>query len=72
MRGPGSANFDFSLVKSFTLREGLRLNFRAETFNTFNNVNFGAPAANLNAPNFARLTSASNSRVWQAAIKLNW
>jgi hypothetical protein len=72
MRGPGSTNFDLSLVKTFALRERLRLMFRAETFNAFNNVNFGNPAANLSAPNFARLTSAGPSRVWQAATKLQW
>jgi hypothetical protein len=72
MRGPGSTNFDLSLVKTFALHERLHLNFRAETFNAFNNVNFGLPAANLSAPNFGRLTSASASRVWQAAMKLQW
>jgi hypothetical protein len=72
MRAPGATNFDLSLVKSFPLTERAHLNFRAETFNAFNNVNFSAPAANLSAPNFARLTAAGSSRVWQVAMKLNW
>ncbi|MBI3210358.1 MAG: TonB-dependent receptor [Candidatus Solibacter usitatus] len=72
MRGPGASIVDVSLAKNFRLGESLRLTYRAEAFNAFNNVNFGNPAASLLAPNFARLTSASGSRVWQMALKMNW
>jgi len=40
MRGPGFQNWDISLIKRFALRERLDLEFRAESFNTFNHTNF--------------------------------
>ena len=36
-------NWDLSIFKDFVLREGLRLQFRAETFNALNTVRFGSP-----------------------------
>jgi hypothetical protein len=36
-----------SLSKETLLREGLRLQFRAEVFNIFNHPNFGLPAASV-------------------------
>ncbi len=35
-RGPGFVDFDFSLAKTFSLREKFRFQFRAEVFNLFN------------------------------------
>src|SRR5262249_54890754 len=40
IRGPGIANFDFSLNKNWRVRERYSLQFRAEMFNLFNRVNF--------------------------------
>jgi hypothetical protein len=40
LRGPGFQNWDISLIKRFALRERLDLEFRAESFNTFNHTNF--------------------------------
>ena len=42
--GPGVANLDLSLIKSFPFREGGAVQFRAEFFNIFNHANFGLPA----------------------------
>ena len=72
LRAPGLTDFSFALMKFFNLSENLRLQFRAEAFNAFNNVNFNAPASNLNAGTFGRLTAAGDSRVYQAAMKLQW
>ena len=41
--GPGFANTDLSVAKSFSIREGLRFQLRAEAFNVFNHVNLGQP-----------------------------
>jgi hypothetical protein len=41
--GPGLADVDFSIVKNTPISEGVSLQFRAETFNIFNRVNFGPP-----------------------------
>jgi hypothetical protein len=47
MTGPGFVNFDLSLFKStpLSVREGARLEFRAEMFNLFNRANFGIPSS---------------------------
>jgi hypothetical protein len=43
LRGPGYRNFDFSVLKDTPLREGVRLQLRAEVFNLFNHPNFASP-----------------------------
>ncbi|MBV9929119.1 MAG: TonB-dependent receptor [Acidobacteria bacterium] len=43
LRGPGYRNFDFSVFKETPLREGVRLQLRAEIFNLFNHPNFSSP-----------------------------
>jgi hypothetical protein len=40
LRGPGFQNWDITLSKKFMLREKTQLQFRAESFNTFNHTNF--------------------------------
>jgi hypothetical protein len=48
--GPGIANVDFSIAKSFdlsVLREATRLEFRGEMFNLFNTPNFSQPGSGV-------------------------
>ena len=50
LRGPGLANWDFSLVKDTALPfigEQGRLQFRAEVFNILNHANFGMPSGTV-------------------------
>ena len=72
--GPGLFNVDSAMVKSFPIRESLRLQFRAEAFNLFNRVNFDNPVSTLNSPLFGHLTTESNepSRVLQFALRLTF
>lgn len=70
--GPASVNSDFSLLKDFMIREPFRLQFRAEMFNAFNQVNFGNPTTAVNSGAFGRLRSASEARVIQFGLKLLW
>jgi hypothetical protein len=44
LRGPGYANCDTAIVKSFPLGGGRKMQFRGEIFNAFNRANFGLPA----------------------------
>jgi len=47
LMGPGFVNFDLSLEKNtpVKIREGSRLEFRADFFNLFNRTNFGPPGS---------------------------
>jgi hypothetical protein len=72
--GPGFENLDFSVFKSFPIRESVKLEFRAEFFNILNHPNFGNPSANL-APasigSFGKITSTiGDPRDIQFALKL--
>jgi hypothetical protein len=70
IRAFGSLNENLSLLKNFRIREGHRLQLRGEFFNAFNRVNFGGPAANINAPaNYGRITSAAPPRSIQLVAK---
>jgi hypothetical protein len=44
LRGPGFAQFDLSLQKSFHLREGMKIAVGAEAYNLFNHPNFAIPS----------------------------
>ena len=57
-------------MRDFDLVRQTRLQFRAEVFNLFNQVNFGLPVADLNSSNFGRVLSAGPPRLMQFALKL--
>lgn len=67
--GPGAANIDMSLRKSFRIREGHALQVRWEAFNALNHVNLGDPEGDLNQKGFGRITSASSARIMQVSLK---
>jgi len=46
------------------------MQFRAEFFNVFNNVNFNSPGATVGTTNFGRITSARDPRILQMTLKL--
>jgi hypothetical protein len=69
MIGPGMANADVGLFKNFPVREGHKLQFRAEAFNSLNQVVFGQPGNNVSATNFGKIQSAGSPRVMQFALK---
>jgi Carboxypeptidase regulatory-like domain len=71
VRGFNLLNENVSLGKSFSFRERLRLDFRAEAFNIFNRTIFASPNANINSNTFGQVTAQSNSpRQLQLALKL--
>jgi hypothetical protein len=78
LRGPGRQNWNLSLFKEFVINEsrGSRVEFRAESFNTFNHTQFGGPgqnggiSTNLGSSNFGAITSAWDPRVFQLGLKL--
>jgi hypothetical protein len=51
------------------IRESMNLQFRAEFFNIFNNVNFVLPNNDISSPNFGQIQAAQAGRVVQLALK---
>lgn len=72
VRGPGIDKWDMSLFKNFKFREKLNFQFRAETFNTFNNVNFDQVSTTFGAGNFGQVVSARDPRIMQLGLKMEF
>ena len=82
--GPGLDTWDFSVMKDTSLREGLRLEFRAEIFNLLDRANFNTPnlivftpptTANptgLSGTAGAITSTSTTSRQVQFGLKLLW
>ena len=47
----------------------MNVQFRAEFFNIFNNVNFRLPDNDINSPTFGYITAAQPGRIVQLALK---
>lgn len=71
-RGPRFASVDLSVGRSFSLREGWRIEFRAEAFNALNNVNLFLPNADLSLASFGRSTQAHDARTLQGSLRLSF
>ena len=66
-------DWDQSLFRRLRLSERFNLEFRAEAFNLFNWVNFGAPDSNVGDPGFGIISSTTMSpRILQLALKLSF
>ena len=69
-RGPGLGNWDFSAYKDFKIHEGRQyFQFRGESFNLFNNVNFGNPGGTFGTSSFGVISSAAAAREIQLGLK---
>jgi hypothetical protein len=69
MRGPGLANFDFTLAKNIHLAERQYFQFRTELFNAFNHPNFGPPNIARDSSGFGQILTAANARIIQFGLK---
>jgi hypothetical protein len=68
--GPGYANVDFALAKTWTPGgPGRQLEFRWEIFNLFNRANFDLPNRIFGTPNFGRIFSAKSPREMQFGLR---
>jgi hypothetical protein len=69
--GPGSVNFDLSFFKNTRIVEGKTVQFRAEAFNAFNQVNLNNPAVSVSdRARFGAITGAASARIMQLGLKL--
>jgi len=73
VRGPGFANYNVSLFRSFVLHEQARLEFRAEAYNLTNSPHFANPIANVSDANFGQSNSTlpyEPERRLQVAVRI--
>jgi len=67
---PGSTTWDISILKRTRVSsDGNMLEFRAQFFNAFNNVNFQQPGNFMNTPTFGVISGAENAREIEIALK---
>ncbi|HTH53418.1 MAG TPA: carboxypeptidase regulatory-like domain-containing protein [Edaphobacter sp.] len=74
-RGPGFNNVDSSIFKDFNVKDAMRVQFRAEAFNTLNTPQFAQPGTLdfTNKAAFSSITSLrNNARLLQLALKLSF
>ena len=73
--GPGEINFDMALLRSFRVSETKALQFRFETFNTFNHTQFFGPSAvngDSSSDLFGHLVKTAPPRRSQIALKFTF
>ena len=71
LSGPyGLNNWDTSMIKNTRIRERMTLQFRAEFFNFFNHPQFNGVNTTLGSASFGHITSATDERNIQFALKL--
>ena len=72
-RGQGIKNTDMGFFKDFTVREGMKLELRAEFFNLTNSVRFRTPDSLLGDTNFGRVTrTTGHPRNGQIAVRFEF
>ena len=72
IRGPGRVNLDLSIGKNFAIAERLKLQVRADAFNSINHTNLSGLTTSLNSPTFGRFTSTRGARVVQLNARLRF
>jgi hypothetical protein len=70
VNNPTSANVDTSIEKSTSIRERMRLTFRAELFNATNHVVFGGPTTSVTSATFGKIVLSQNNSPRQVQFSL--
>jgi hypothetical protein len=70
LRGPQTNNWNVSFFKNTNLREGMRLQFRAEFYNFFNHPIWAAPGTSLGTSTFGVVAQKNGNRTGQLGLKL--
>jgi hypothetical protein len=75
LRVDGIHNVDLNLYKSFTPKEGMKIELRAEMFNFFNHPRFGQPNSGVGDPFFGTVTGdapGENPRSFQFGLRFEF
>ncbi|NOT63407.1 MAG: hypothetical protein HOP19_24620, partial [Acidobacteria bacterium] len=72
LRADGTNNFDLSLFKNYQITEKFKVQFRAESFNALNHVQFAGPAVGVLNTAFGTITGEKGhgQRQWTFGLKL--
>jgi hypothetical protein len=70
--GPAVVSTDLAILKDIKILERQQLQFRAEFFNLFNQVNFNNPVANLSSTTYGQINGSASGRVIQFGLKYLW
>lgn len=71
--GPGIANLDLGIHKTFALKEAAKLEFRTEVFNVINHTQFMNPDGNItDGAAFGQVSAARDPRLIQFALRLTF
>jgi hypothetical protein len=69
-RGPNQDKWDFGFLKVFKIKEGLNMEFRAETFNALNHPNLYDPTSDPTSASWGVISGQDTPRSWQLSLKL--
>jgi hypothetical protein len=72
LSAPGLVDWDMGLFKDFAVTERAKLEFRFESFDFLNNVNFGSPGSTIGSSTAGVITNAGNAREIQFGLKLTF
>jgi hypothetical protein len=70
VKGPGLFTVNLNLTRRFAITERFALEFRVDSFNVLNWVNFNGPGSTYGTPGFGFITSAQPGRVIQYGGKI--
>jgi hypothetical protein len=70
--GPGFANVDLAIAKTWTLPGAAHVEFRWEIFNLLNRANFDIPNRTFGTPNFGHIFGAKNPREMQFGLRVGF
>jgi hypothetical protein len=72
IRGPGFAQVDMALSKTFKIGERISATLRGDMYNALNRVNLSNPTMDLNSVNFGKSTGQSTARLGQVGLRVRF
>ncbi|HET8547265.1 MAG TPA: carboxypeptidase-like regulatory domain-containing protein [Bryobacteraceae bacterium] len=72
IRGDGQSRWDLSVIKTFSITERWRTQFRAECLNAWNHPNLGTPNTTPTNSAFGTISSQDVPRSWQFSLKVSY
>jgi hypothetical protein len=70
--GPGQDSTDLAVLRDFHIHAEHVVQFRLEAFDFLNHTNFGNPSGSATSSSLGIVSSASNYRILQVAVKYHF